>query len=290
MTASPGPVPSPRPGATRRAGPAPRLVASDLDGTIVRPDGSVSGRTRDALTAAEAAGALVVFVTGRPPRWMEPVAAATGLRGLAICANGALVYDLAEHRVVHADPFAAGDVGRAAAILRDALPGAAFAAERVDLGFVREAGYVSRWDVGLESAVLPPERLLDGPVVKLLVRQEGEHSDRMLVAAQEAVGGLATVTTSTSDGLLEVSAPGVSKASGLAGLAARRGLDRGQAVAFGDMPNDLAMLGWAGHAVAVANAHPDVLAVADEVTASVEDDGVALVLERYFPVPSRRPA
>src|SRR3712207_3885891 len=78
----------------------PRLVASDLDGTLVRSDGTVSDRTRAALEAVEAAGSVLVLVTGRPPRWMHPVVEATGHRGIAVCANGALVYDLHTERVV----------------------------------------------------------------------------------------------------------------------------------------------------------------------------------------------
>ena len=94
------------------------------------------------------------------------------------------------------------------------------------------------------------------------------------------VGETVTLTHSSDDGLVEISASGVSKATGLARLAEERGIDPGRAVAFGDMPNDLPMLAWAGRAVAVANAHPEVLALADEVTASNDEDGVARVLER----------
>jgi hydroxymethylpyrimidine pyrophosphatase-like HAD family hydrolase len=88
--------------------------------------------------------------------------------------------------------------------------------------------------------------------------------------------------SSTNDTLLEISAAGVSKASALARLCRQRGIEREDVIAFGDMPNDLPMLAWAGHAVAVANAHPEVIAAADEVTASNDESGVALVLERLF--------
>ena len=82
--------------------------------------------------------------------------------------------------------------------------------------------------------------------------------------------------------MLEIGAAGVSKASGLAVLCARRGIDRADVLAFGDMPNDLAMLEWAGRSVAVANAHAEVIAIADEVTASNDEGGVAQVLERLL--------
>src|SRR3954453_21932086 len=86
-------------GARAGAMTAPRVVATDLDGTIVRSDGTISPRPRGALTAAESAGAMVVIVTGRPPRWLQGIADETGHRGLAICANGALVYDLHTEQV-----------------------------------------------------------------------------------------------------------------------------------------------------------------------------------------------
>jgi hydroxymethylpyrimidine pyrophosphatase-like HAD family hydrolase len=82
---------------------------------------------------------------------------------------------------------------------------------------------------------------------------------------------------------MEISASGVSKAVALSRLADELGVPADEVVAFGDMPNDVPMLGWAGHAVAVANAHPDVLAAADEITASNDDDGVAQVIERLLP-------
>ena len=123
------------------------------------------------------------------------------------------------------------------------------------------------------------EQLLSDDVVKLLARHEELSSDEMLAAARSAVPEGAELTHSSSDGLLEISAVGVSKASGLATVCAELSVDAADVVAFGDMPNDLPMLAWAGRGVAVANAHPEVLAAVDHVTASNDDDGVAQVLE-----------
>lgn len=264
----------------------PRLVATDLDGTLVRSDGTISERTRAALALVEDAGSVLVLVTGRPPRWMHPVVEATGHRGVAVCANGALVYDLHTERVLRShliDPSAAADV--VAALRRD-LPGIAFAVEKgpVDdrpAGFGREAAYRPRWDNG-EVEVAPVDQLVGGGVVKLLARHEDMTSDALLAAARQSLGALAEATHSSTDGLLEISASGISKASGLASLAEEHGIEAADVVAFGDMPNDLPMLAWAGHAVAVANAHPQVRAAADEVTGSNDEDGVAVVLERLF--------
>ena len=221
------------------------------------------------------------MVTGRPPRWMPPVAEQTGHSGVAVCANGALVYDLHTERVVRSYLLSAAAAGEVVAALRDAVPGIAFAVERGELGFGREASYVPRWDNG-EMLVAPVEELVAGGAVKLLARVEGASSDALLARARTAVGHLAETTHSSHDGMLEISALGISKASGLAALAAEHGIGASEVVAFGDMPNDLPMLAWAGHSVAVANAHPEVLELADEVTAGYEDDGVAQVLERWF--------
>jgi Cof subfamily protein (haloacid dehalogenase superfamily) len=260
----------------------PSLVASDLDGTLVRSDGTVSDRTRAAIAAVEEAGAAFVMVTGRPTRWMSAVAEQTGHHGVAVCANGALVYDLHTETVVRSyllTTRAARDVVDA---LRGAIPGIAFAVERFTEGFAHEPAYRPRWDSTDPLTQAPVEQLLSSDVVKLLARHEELGSDELLAAARAAVGEGATLTHSSGDGLLEISAADVSKASGLASLADELGVAAQDAVAFGDMPNDLPMLVWAGLGVAVANAHPEVLDVADEVTASNDDDGVAQVLSRWF--------
>ncbi len=265
----------------------PRLVATDLDGTIVRSDGTISVRTRAAIAAVEAAGVPFVMVTGRPPRWMHEIADATGHRGLAVCANGAVVYDLHAQQVVRTDLLSSAAARAVVASLRRDLPGITFAVERHDTGFAHEPAYRPRWDSADPVTQAPVEQLLATGVVKLLARHEDMGADDLLAAARVAVGEGATLTHSSSDGLLEVSAAGVSKASGLAALAASYGVAAADVVAFGDMPNDLPMLTWAGRAFAVANAHPEVLEAADEVTAGHDEDGVAQVLERWFGVRPR---
>ena len=260
----------------------PRLVATDLDGTIVRSDGTISARTRAALARVEESGAVLVLVTGRPPRWMPPIVEALGHRGVAICANGAIRYDLHTETVVqHASMSEQAALDVVAALRRD-VPGIAFAAERHDSGFAHEPAYVPRWDSSDPKDIVPVEELVAAGVVKLLARHSDLTADQLLAKAHTSVGHLGTLTHSSTDGLLEISATGVSKATGLASLAQEQGIAAEQVVAFGDMPNDLPMLLWAGLGVAVGNAHPDVLAAADEVTASNDDDGVARVVERWF--------
>ena len=261
-----------------------RLIATDLDGTIVRSDGEISSRTRAALATAEDAGLLVVFVTGRPPRWMKPIAEAAGRHGIAICANGAIVYDLHTSTIVDEFPMDAEVARGLAQAIRDVIPDVAFAVEGGGR-FGQEPQYRAKYETPPDALVAELDELLTGPVTKLLARHTTMHTDELHAAASAVVGELAVLTTATfseTDGLLELSAAGVTKAFGLERLASQHGITAEEVVAFGDMPNDLPMLAWAGHAVAVANAHPDVIAIADEVTASNDDDGVALVIERLL--------
>ena len=124
--------------------------------------------------------------------------------------------------------------------------------------------------------------LLSRPAVKLLIRDPRLSSDAMVAALTPVIGDQADLTFSYSRGLVEVSPPGVTKATGLAEVAQRHGVAAADVVAFGDMPNDLEMLRWAGHGVAMGNAHPALREVADEVTAANGEAGLALVLERWF--------
>jgi Cof subfamily protein (haloacid dehalogenase superfamily) len=255
-----------------------RLIASDIDGTLLHDDGAMSDRTVAALAAAEDAGLLVVLCTGRPPRWMKPVAEATGHHGLAVVANGALVYDLHTERVIEEFPIDV-DVARAlTTALRDAVPGIAFAVERAT-GMLHEPAYVPLGRYETIEADL--EVLLEEPMAKLIAK----HPEMTSAELHDAIAHLADVVelTYSAGTIVEISAPGITKAFALERVAAERGLTAADAVAFGDMPNDIPMLTWAGRGVAVANAHPDVLAIADEVCASNEEDGPAQVVERLLP-------
>ncbi|GDY31207.1 HAD family hydrolase [Gandjariella thermophila] len=267
----------------------PRLVASDVDGTLLDPMERVTTRTLRAIRRVEASGTPFVLVSGRPPRWIPRVAAAAGVRGYAVCANGAVLYDIGADRVLTVrglDPVLLHDVVGA---LDAALPGCAVATERVGDSalagaarqFLAEYAYQHPWQDG-DHAAAPRAEVLGHRAVKLLIRHEGMNSEEMARAAAAVLDGQVHVTYSSGAGLLEVSAPGVTKATGLAEVAELTRVDAADVAAFGDMPNDVPMLRWAGHGVAVANAHPEALAAADEITAPNSEDGVALVLERWF--------
>jgi Cof subfamily protein (haloacid dehalogenase superfamily) len=276
----------------------PRLIATDLDGTLLRDDKSVSDRTIAALAAAEQAGIEVFFVTGRPARWMDVVSDHVHGHGLAICANGAAVVDL------HAGGklLEVRDLPRATALkvvhtLRDAAPGVSFAVE-LTTGIHYEPHYPPfHLDPG--ATVATAEKLLSeerpgqgAPVLKLLAQHPEVTPDGFLALARTAAGELASLTRSSPTALLEISGLGVSKASTLALCCAQRGISADEVVAFGDMPNDVEMLTWAGTSYAMGNAHPDVVAAASGRTVANNEDGVAVVVEQILArhsEPLRRP-
>ncbi|MBP2321648.1 Cof subfamily protein (haloacid dehalogenase superfamily) [Kibdelosporangium banguiense] len=264
----------------------PGLIASDVDGTLLDVTEQVSARTAAVVTRVTAAGTPFVLVSGRPPRWIPSVAEQAGLTGYAVCANGAVLYDIGADRVLSAytlDPVTLHDVANA---LREVLPGMAVATERYNPNgtldsFVAEHDYISPWG-DADKLAKPRAEVLGHEAVKLLVRHDRMTSEEMAAVAIPVLRGSVNMTFSTSRGLIEVSKLGVTKATGLAEAAKLFSVDVADVVAFGDMPNDIPMLEWAGHGVAMANGHPDVLAVADEIAAANSQDGVAQVLERWF--------
>jgi Cof subfamily protein (haloacid dehalogenase superfamily) len=261
----------------------PRLIATDLDGTTVRSDFTVSERTVKAFARVERAGAMLVMVTGRPPRWIHPVADAVGHRGVAICANGALVYDLHNEQVIGEHLISVEALRSAIEVLAKALPGLGFAVEYGD-GVRHSHGYeLSGWDNGRSRESTGLSELMSRPAAKLLARHPELDSDALLAEAADLVGDVVLPTHSNGRRLIEMSALGVSKATTLAELCAQHGIEAADVAAFGDMPNDLPMLMWAGRSYAVANAHPHVLAAVDLTVAGNDDDGVARTIEDLFP-------
>jgi hydroxymethylpyrimidine pyrophosphatase-like HAD family hydrolase len=258
-----------------------RLAASDLDGTLVRSDDSVSERTLSALTRTVTVGIRFVLVSARSPGWLAPAAAKLGLDGIGICCNGAVVYDYEESRVLIHRPLEPETARELVHGLRLAAPGVVFGCERPS-GFVAEPGY--------RPLFRPPDSIpradalafLAEPATKLVLQHPEIPQVELHALASDFAGGRAEACYSGA-GLVEIAAAGVTKGAALADLCAQLDIDRGEVIAFGDMLNDVSMLAWAGRGVAVANAHPEVLAVADEVTASNDEDGVALVLERLRP-------
>jgi len=265
-----------------------KLLASDLDGTLLRSDNTVSQATRDALAAAESAGLIVAFVTGRPPRWLHEVAQATGHRGVAVSANGALTYDLHTETILTQHALEPDMLAQVTNVLRAKIPQVRFAME-YGLEFAFEHEYSHDWQIhpNTDQAGRPLPQpvandladLLDKPAVKLLAKGHGMEPDEFMDLVEALVGDQVTVTRSGSSALVEISATGITKAFGLAALADSHGLSRHQVAAVGDMPNDVPMLEWAGQSYAVANAHPSAQAAAGTVLAETNDeDAVAKLI------------
>ena len=258
----------------------PRLVATDLDGTLLRSDGAVSAYTASVLRDVLDGGVEVVFVTARPLRWMTQLWPYVGSRGLAVVSNGALLLDVAtgEPLEVHGiDPVAGLAL---AAAIRVAVPGSDFAVETLS-GIALDPSYDEPYHAPPDSPRGDLASVWTEPALKLLVRHRSMEPAAFRAAVQQVVGDSATPTW-TVDGLVEISATDVTKGAALARLCELRGVAPADVVAFGDMPNDLPMLGWAGTSYAVANAHPSVLAAADHVAPANDEDGVAAVLARTF--------
>lgn len=164
------------------------LVATDLDGTLIDPQGRISDFTRETLRAVEESGRLLVFVTGRPPRWMAPIVEETGHRGIAICANGAVVMDLHTERINVAHVLDEREALEITSRIRKLLPTVGFAVERVginrraDVEFGREPNYIARWPTPDNPPLAPIDELVvGGGLIKILARVPQEFDDRMFV-------------------------------------------------------------------------------------------------------------
>jgi Cof subfamily protein (haloacid dehalogenase superfamily) len=266
-----------------------RLVATDLDGTLVHSDGTITSRSRAALTAAEVAGIDVVFVTGRPLRWAEDVFEHVGGHGFAIVSNGALVWDVTRSVPALERPIPVETMAEVAALLRARVPGSHFAVETIE-GIALESGFLERYPVPDETVRGSFEEIARVPAYKLLVRHEELGPQEFWDVAEEVVGHLVETVWSSTTTLLEMSALGVTKASTLEKFCAERGIAAAEVVAFGDMPNDIAMLAWAGTSYAMANAHPTVQAIATRLAPANDEDGVAQVIESILDRRSSTPA
>ncbi|MEV7795336.1 HAD family hydrolase [Streptomyces sp. NPDC087512] len=257
-----------------------RLIATDLDGTLLRSDDSVSQRTRDALAAATAAGAAHIVVTGRAVPWTRHILDDLGYEGLAVCGQGAQVYHAGEHRLLTSVTLDRQLAGVALAKIEAETGPLYLAASRdgLDGDVLVGPGY----EVGGHLPALPfteASDLWSAPLNKIYIQHPTLSDDELAEVARQAAGGFVTVTMAGA-GVVELLPLGLSKATGLSLAARRLGLKAADTIAFGDMPNDVPMFGWAARGVAMANAHDELKAVADEVTSSNDEDGIAVVLER----------
>lgn len=248
----------------------PALVVTDLDGTFLSSDGTVTAVNAEAVRQWCGLGRHFLVATGRPPRWLDCLDDLGDVRPLVIASNGALVYDCATSEVVASHPIDATTVLEVVADVRAAIPGASFGIEH-GWRFGHEPGYQRYFDPDHEPEGITVGEVVEllthdvvrsaggrGDVVKLLVQDHSLQPDDLARRVTPVVGDRLTVTHSAANGLglLELSAPGVTKATTLAEVCARLGVARQEVAAFGDMPNDRDMLEWAGHAFVMADAHP----------------------------------
>lgn len=255
------------------------MIVSDLDGTLLHNDGTVSKRTEAAIRAAVTAGFKVVLASGRPPRTVQPIADRCGLKGLAVCSNGAILYDLDRREAIGHEHVPRDALKDIITRLKEREPSVSFATEyghRVG----REARFPhpDTWVSGLDPVIDDIHALTADSVIKLAIHHPDHAVEKLAELVRAIVGNELSVTFSGMH-FVEVAAAGVSKALGLARVCERLGVDAKRVVAFGDMPNDLAMLAFVGRGVAVGNAHPDVKAEGYETTGTNDEDGVARVIE-----------
>ncbi|MDL9977981.1 Cof-type HAD-IIB family hydrolase [Microbacterium sp. ASV49] len=262
-----------------------RLVATDLDGTLLDESGHVTARTRAALDAVRAAGIIVVPVTARQPIGVRQIAEEAGFDGWILCGNGAYAVHLGTRETLFADELEVPVQQRIARELGARIPDLVYASVR-EAGevFVAERGYAelaAYSDHKREPATMdtrPLSEVLAAPSLKLVIRHRTIPTSAIFATLDELDPHGFEATLSGAP-FVEVMAEGVTKATGLAHLCAKLGIDRSEVLAFGDALNDVSMLRWAGCGIAMANAEPEALAAADEVAPSNSEDGVAVVLE-----------
>jgi Cof subfamily protein (haloacid dehalogenase superfamily) len=270
----------------QNAGVLPRLIATDLDGTLLRPDGTLSARTAAALQAVAAHGTFVVFATGRPPTVAaQEIQAAGGGVHYGVMANGTIVCRLPEGDVLRSVSFDASTAREAIIALRSHDPALGFALA-TDVGFSAEHGFHARMPAHPVAAGPEVRDALAGhedasEAIKLLAFHPDHDAHELTEKLPALLGGGLVVSHMGADAV-EIAPAGADKGVGLRWLCEHLGVARHEVAVFGDEVNDLPMFSVAGIRVAVANANAAVIAAADEVTASNADDGVAETLERWL--------
>ena len=261
-----------------------KLIASDLDGTLIGPDFRFRPRTLHALEAARAAGIDIVFVTGRPSRWLTPLREQTDFDSYAICSNGAVVYHLGANEVETVNGAEPAVIERAHTRLEPIFPEVTYTLETVDTVYIQgphDGGDVLEGARVVESSMAEAFMALgDTPIIKYLVRVPGMDPDILHVRVAQTVGELVSVTRGVvGEPLIEMGSKTVNKGRTLAQFAARHGIEAHEVMAFGDMPNDAEMLCWAGRGYAMASGEPALIKKVGRTCPPFGEDGVAQVIE-----------
>jgi hydroxymethylpyrimidine pyrophosphatase-like HAD family hydrolase len=279
MTASPTTA-SPRETAgAARAAHVPHLVALDVDGTTIHHDGTLTEPVRAAVADVAAAGHHVVIATGRAVVATRPILDALGVTtGYAVCSNGAVIVRLDPaleegYEVVEAVTF---DPEPVVSMLHAEWPDAVIAVEDLGQGF-KLSGEFPEGELAGDLRVVPWDELVSEPVTRVTFRsRNGTSEDFLRLTERIGLHGVSYAVGYTA--WLDLAPEGVSKASALESVRRLLHVEPPHTVAVGDQRNDLEMLHWAARGVAMGQAPDEVKAVADEVTASVHEDGLVPVL------------
>ncbi len=259
----------------------PKLIATDIDGTMLRANGTLSPRVRQALHSATEAGIFVVPATGRPEMVAANVINALGLGGFWVFANGAMTRNVDTGETVRGY-WLDQDVAKNLVLgVRAGFPGAGFAVEWDD-GMAYEPGFEHL--VPVPPSISPIGDVLEalvGRVQKILVFDPRLHIDQLFQAVSLAVGDSGVASYSGLN-FVEVAGKLVTKALALDGLCGDLGLKSSEVAAFGDNHNDIAMLAWAGRGYAMGNATADAKEAADEIILSSDEDGLADAIEGFL--------
>ena len=266
-----------------------RLIATDVDGTLLNSHHEISTRTRAAFAAAKEAGIIVVAASGRQPYSIGAIVRGTALEGPVIGSNGAVAMELATRELLFEETVDVAAQREFYSQMRRHFPSIAAASVR-DGGneYVAELSYQGQEDPGADLALWPVshrrapiDEVLELPSVKLVLRDEETDPEELLVVARQLdIEGIHPTTSGAP--FLEAGRAGVSKATAISRFASDLGIDASEVAVFGDNTNDVEMLRWAGLGVAMGNGVLGAKEAADRVTATNDDDGVALVIEELL--------
>ena len=269
---------------TRTARPAarPKLIASDLDGTLFNR-AEMSVRTWKAVNAVQEAGIRFVAATGRAAALLGPLEA-RGFDGIAICDNGAITYDIGRDHVIGCQLIEAQLVGELTEEFSKRAPDIHLGVSRItphNRAMFSDPKLLDYHSFGQEA--LDPKHFGDEPAGKLFALHRGMDSMQIAREFADLTDGRVTVSWSAnSSGLIEITADGVTKESGVAALARRWRIDAIDVVAIGDGNNDLELLAWAGTAIVPENGSDSAKVLADEVVGPIHEDGTAIYLENLL--------
>jgi Cof subfamily protein (haloacid dehalogenase superfamily) len=262
----------------------PKLIATDLDGTLVRSDDTVSPYTHAVLDRVRAAGIRIVGATGRGPRLTELTRNDIRVADFLVLAQGGWVVDQADPLPLRAERLPGAQLAQVLTALEAEVGPLSVMVEALEHDDAPLWGdYDPNWRYPVVLERRTRAECVSGDVIKAFARSFGTDVDDLLAAAQRIVPPHVASVTQAGLDYVEICPPDVDKGTGLAVVAQAVGVDPADVLVFGDMPNDLPMFAWAGWSrVAVANAHPLVHAAADEVTLANDEDGVAVYLDRLL--------